>query len=181
MLTLFNSLVRPKLEYASEIWSPFLNKDILKVENIQRTFTSKIGGMQTFNYWERLTRLNLMSLQRRRERNLIVNVFKIKNDLIPNTFDLSFKEQKRAAAMRAELKPLPKIRGKALTVYEESFIIKSSKLWNVLPGELTKIKSLGTFKEKLDQFLKTVPDQPPIAGYPFRCNNSLTQQCLTLK
>ena len=181
MLTLFNSLVRPKLEYSSEIWNPFLRKDILRVEGIQRTFTSKINGMHNFDYWERLTYLNILSLQRRRERNIIINVFKIKNQLIPNTFNLTFKEARRSTAMKAELKPMPKLRGKTLTLYEESFLIKSAKLWNILPGDLTNLQSLTLFKTKLGQFLSKVPDHPPFPGYPFTTDNSLTQQCLGLK
>ena len=157
MLTLFNSLVRPKLEYSSEIWNPFLRKDILRVEGVQRTFTSKINGIHNLNYWERLADLNILSLQRRRERNIIINVFKIKNQLIPNSFNLTFKEGRRSSAMKAELKPMPKLRGKTLTLYEESFLIKSAKLWNILPGDLTNIQSLTLFKTKLGQFLSKVP------------------------
>ena len=181
MLTLFNSLVRPKLEYTSEIWSPFLRKDILKIEGIQRTFTSKINGMHNLNYWERLRTLNILSLQRRRERNTIINVFKIKNQLIPNSFNLTFKKARRSAAMKAELKPMPKLRGKTLTLYEESFLIKSARLWNILPGDLTNIQSLTVFKTKLAKFLSDVPDHPPFPGYPFTSDNSLTQQCLGLQ
>ena len=183
LLVLFNSLVRTKLEYCNVIWNPSLIKDIEKIESIQRSYTNKIFGMDKYNYWERLQKLNIMSLQRRRERNLIINVWKIKNDINPNDINLTFKENKRFGAIEAKLKPLPKLlTGKALTIYEDSFQINSAKLWNRLPGELTKISSLATFKTKLDNFLKNIPDQPPISGYPSPCitKNSIKNYCSSL-
>jgi hypothetical protein len=183
LLVLFNSLVRSKLEYCNVIWNPYLIKDIVKIESIQRSYTNKIFGMDKYNYWERLEKLNIMSLQRRRERNLILNIWKIKNEFNPNDINLTFKENKRFGAIKANLKPLPKLlTGKALTLYEESFQINAAKLWNILPGELTKISSLAIFKTKLNSFLKNIPDQPPIPGYPRPCvtKNSIKNYCSSL-
>ena len=87
MLTLYNALVRSRLEYCCEIWSPHLNKDINYIENIQRSFTFKISGMKEFNYWQRLKKLKLMSLQRRREKMIVSHVWKIKNGHFPNSND----------------------------------------------------------------------------------------------
>ena len=134
------------------------------------------------NYWERLKELEIRSLQRRREMLIIMHVFKIKINVIklnvyPNTIDLNFKISNRTNAIKTVLKPLPRVQGKLLTLYEESFIIKAAKLWNILPPNITHISSLNSFKHELTNFLNTVPDEPPLPGYPFRNNNSLLQQC----
>ena len=74
MLTLFKSLVVPHAEYCSQLWNPVNIGDIAQLEEIQRTYTSKIEGLHDQNYWQRLESLNLYSLQRRRERYLIIYI-----------------------------------------------------------------------------------------------------------
>ena len=54
----------------------------------------KIDGMNGLNYWERLNSLRLYSVQRRRERYIILYVFKILHNLVPNC-GLQFQENSR--------------------------------------------------------------------------------------
>ena len=77
MIPLFKSMIRPILEYANSVWSPYLFQDIKTIENIQRTFTKKIHGMNNKKYSERLKLLNLPSLEFRRLRGDLIEVFKI--------------------------------------------------------------------------------------------------------
>ena len=77
MMTLFKSLVLPRLDYGSQLWSPHLVKHIDQLEKIQRSFTKHISGMQSLEYSERLVSLKLYSLQRGRERYCIIYVWKI--------------------------------------------------------------------------------------------------------
>ena len=182
MLTLFNSLVRSRLEYCCEVWNPHQVKDINCIEKIQRSFTWKIAGMRDLTYWQRLKALKIMSLQRRREMLIIMHVWKIKNYIYPNSLNITFKLHQRSEVVQAVVKPLPKvegrlIKGKLLNKYEESFVIKACKLWNVLPARLTKTTSLSSFKCQLYRFLSAVPDEPPLPGYPRQNLNSLTEQC----
>ena len=50
----------------------------------RRTFTYKITEVQHLNYWERLHELKLYSLQRRRERYIIIYISKITQHMVPN-------------------------------------------------------------------------------------------------
>ena len=84
MMTLFRAMVLPHLEYCCQLWSPVDKGQIRQIEAIQRRFTSKLSGLETLDYWKRLEVLNLYSLERRRERCLIIYVYKIINGIVPN-------------------------------------------------------------------------------------------------
>ena len=86
MLTLFKALVMSRLDYGCQLWSPYLIKHINMVEKVQRSFTRFISGMAGLSYTERLTVLKLYSLQRRRERYIIIYVWKILEGLVPNLY-----------------------------------------------------------------------------------------------
>ena len=128
--------------------------------------------MSNYNYWERLQKLNLMSLQRRREKLIITFVWMIKNNRIANSIDLKFSTN-RKGIVKAILAPFPKIKGKILTIYENSFRIFSVKLWNKLPPTISEINNLSLFKKKLHEYLLLYPDNPPVKGYYHLNNNSL--------
>ena len=98
MLIILKTLIVSKVEYASILWSPSDQRNIANIENIQRRFTSKMaifrrydeanGLMEcTTNYWERIERLKIYSLERRLERYMILYMFKIHIGLVP---DLGF-------------------------------------------------------------------------------------------
>ena len=87
MLTLFKSLVVSRLDYASQLWSPYLLKHIYLIEKVQGAFTKHISGIRDFSYSKRLETLKLYSLQRRRDRYSIIYVWKIVEELVPNLSD----------------------------------------------------------------------------------------------
>ena len=87
MLTLFKSLVISRLDYASQLWSPYKISQITEIEKVQRSFTKHITGMQDLSYHERLQALRLYSLQRRRERYCIILIWKIIENKAQNLSD----------------------------------------------------------------------------------------------
>ena len=66
LLSLFKTYVRPKLEYNTSVWSPYLAKDIEQIESVQRQFTKfafRRCGIPYKSYQDRLYKVNLKSLQ----------------------------------------------------------------------------------------------------------------------
>ena len=76
-LNLYKTLVRPHVEYCVSAWSPYYRKDKELLEKVQRRFTKMIKGMKGMSYEERLQRLNLWTLEERRNRQDLIEVFKI--------------------------------------------------------------------------------------------------------
>ncbi|KAF9756139.1 hypothetical protein NGRA_3327 [Nosema granulosis] len=77
MLKLFNAFVRPHLEYAVQFWSPFLRKDVIKLEKVQPRATKLIPSLRNKLYEDRLRKLDLYSLEKRRVRGDMIEVWQI--------------------------------------------------------------------------------------------------------
>ena len=84
LLPLWKSLVQPILDYCSQLWSPHNTADIQALESVLRSFTRQISGLQDMDYWSRLQALKLYSQQRRRERYVIIYVWKILEEIVPS-------------------------------------------------------------------------------------------------
>ena len=74
---LFCAQVRSHLEYAIQFWAPYLRKDIIKMESVQRRATKYIPGFTNLSYCNRLKRLDLPTLAYRRLRGSMIEVYKI--------------------------------------------------------------------------------------------------------
>ena len=173
MLTLYKSLVRCLVEYCCPLWHPSSILDIKLIEGIQRTFTSKIHGMQHLSYWQRLQATGLMSLQRRRERYIIIQMWKIFHKHCPNDVNVQFNAPSRHGITAKIPSLLRNSSQQNQSLYDSSFAVIGPKLWNCLPSHLPAVADLVGFKQNLTTFLLTFPDNPPIGDYVAVNNNSL--------
>ena len=78
------SLIQPRLDYCSQLWSPRDQSAINRLESVQRQFISQIrdASLVGMNYWERLSHLRVYSQERRRERYQICFLWKQTQGLI---------------------------------------------------------------------------------------------------
>ena len=152
------SLIRSLLEYCCPLWNPSKVTEIQMIEGVQRTFTSRVGGLQHLNYWERLKQLKIMLLQRRRERYIILMMWKILHNLAPNCCNIQFKVTARHGVV-ASIPPLSKASSSSnQSLYDSSFAVQGPKLvWNKAPAELKAAQSFEAFKSSLSNFLALIP------------------------
>ena len=173
ILEVYKSLIRSKLEFSCPLWNPLDVGNIQRIENVQREFTRRITGLQDMDYWARLKNLHLMSLQRRRERYSIIHIWKILNNLSPNDIGLKFTTSDRRGT-RVSIDPIPRSASHAAASRcDNSFAVYAARLWNTIPAEATTIKKLDPFKRKLGNFLRKIPDNPPLQGYNSQNKNSI--------
>ena len=148
MMTLYRSFVRSQLEYCSLLWHPQKISDIEVIEGVQRAFTSRISVVSQFEYWERLRKLKLTSLQRRRERFIIIWMFRCRLGEVPNDLGIEFRSSGRLG-IQAVLPPLSRgCSGRAQAQYDKSLAVFGLMLWNVLPAEISVIDYPQTFMKK---------------------------------
>ena len=81
LLTLYKSMVRPRLEYCIQAWSPYNKGDIRRLEQVQHRATRLVPELAGLSYEQRLTQLGLTTLEECRitgdmiETNKILRVF----------------------------------------------------------------------------------------------------------
>ena len=109
-LNLFKSIVRPHIEYTSLVWSPVFKKDMIALENVQRRATKLVKGITHLSYSDRLRKLGLSSLEYRREREDVIQVYKILYDIDKVDKSKLFTRSEYTAKRGHSLKLLKKIK-----------------------------------------------------------------------
>ena len=84
------SHVRSHLEYRCPLWHPSKISAIEVIEGVQRKFTKQINGYQSLPYFQRLDKLRLMSLQRKLEQCIIIKMWKMYQQFVPNDLNVRF-------------------------------------------------------------------------------------------
>ena len=147
---ILTTLIRPQLEYAAVVWSPYMKKHIRKLERVQRLGTRMIPGYKELPYEERLRRLNLPTLEERRERGDMITMYKIVNGM-----DILDREDLIKISSNRQLRGHPKKIHKDSCmgdVKKYSFPYRGIDKWNKLSREVVCAESVSQMKDKLDKY-----------------------------
>ena len=151
---LYTALVRPVLEYAAPVWSPYLVKDIKALESVQRrasriALNQKQGEM---SYEDRWKLLQLNTLEERREYFSVIECYKIVFDLNGINFNEVF-ECKKSKITRANHKYSLYTKLSRINCYKHSFFVRIVSAWNSLPKYVVEAGSLAVFKKELKKHI----------------------------
>jgi hypothetical protein len=140
--------VRPILEYATQVWSPYLLKHINSIEAVQRHFTKRIKALAEYSYAERLAKLNLETLELRRLKADLTLCYKILNGLSPWQPDLYFNQTISAVNTRSRTEKLSQPLCRT-NLFKNDYFNRVIPCWNSLPQYVINADSLCSFKRSL--------------------------------
>ena len=181
---LYLSLVRSQMMYCSQIWRPFLIKDILNLEKVQRRATKHILSDFTSSYRMRLLKLNLLPIMYTLELNDLT--FFIKSILFPsehfNIFNyVTFSSTNTRSSSQQKLIH----RCSSTRSHFHSYFIRIVRLWNCipyidlsLPFPLIKRQLFTIF---WNRFATNFDDQNPCTfHYQCPCSKCSANPCLRI-
>ena len=172
--TAYVALVRSTLEYAAVVWDPFLEKDIAKIEKIQRKaarfikndYKSRSPGCVT----KMLQDLDLKPLKDRRKEKRLCFLYNIQKGDVPaidpTEYLIPIKPKRKIKAktfsdcetqnlvkrhqnLHSKCFQLPKSN---TTTYKNSFFPRSISEWNGLEDTVVIAPSAEVFKSRLNKF-----------------------------
>ena len=149
IIPLYTALVRPLLEYGNVIWSPRYREDQKLIERVQKRATRIIPSLREMEYTARLEALKLPSLQHRRRRGDMIQVYKI------------FTGSDRIEAQKLFPEHDTHTRGHKWKIFvrrpnlelrKHSFCYRVVRDWNSLPQHDIESETLNQFKARLDKY-----------------------------
>ncbi len=150
-LLAYKHQVRPHIEYGNIIWHPHYVMDIKKIEGVQRRATHLVKNIRNMPYQERLKTLNLFSMEYRRKRGDMIQVYKILNELDRVDTNLFF-TMAHYSRTRQNSKKIYRLKTSMKKVRENVFSQRVITDWNSLPEDVVTAESVDSFKSRLDKF-----------------------------
>ena len=133
------------------VWRPYYRKDIDLLEGVQRRSLKTIEGFNQLSYENRLKKVHLTTLETRRIRGDLIEVYKIMHgltDLRPEDFCMFSTSNLRGHRFKLFKPSVRTDTGKF------SFSFRVVDLWNALPDEVVSAVSVNSFKNKIDDVIK---------------------------
>lgn len=158
LIRFYISYIRPTLEYGDIIWDNISQQSALLLESIQLDACRIITGLRKGTSHDTLYKeLGFCPLSERRKHHKLIKFYKILNNEAPSYIDsilVKFNEHQPNYNLRTTKLKHPTSRTK---VFQDSFFISTTDLWNDISPELNNATSLYSFKRTLKQSIILPP------------------------
>ena len=149
---LFETFVRPHLEYAAAIWNPSRSHQIKAIETVQRRATKLVKSTRGLSYERRLEALGMVSLEHRRHRGDLIQAYKCLNGL--NRADLQWHRPCESRRHSMQTRETQHTIRPDLTRYctprATFFTNRIARQWSALAPTTVNATTLNKFKAALD-------------------------------
>ena len=146
----YESRIRPILEYSGVVWDPHNAQDVNKLEMAQHRYaryTSRDYG-RTSSVSAILKTLGWEPLAERRAKARITMMYRIVHGLVDI---LALNHIIQAPASRRNGNAQFRVPYAPTLAYQRGIFPNGTRLWNVIPNEVTEAECIVTFKEQLSQ------------------------------
>ena len=151
LLSLYVTLVRPILEYASVIWDPSSPSVSSSLEAVQHFALKLASKSWSSSYSSLLSFFNISSLSHRRARSKVIHIFKLKQGYSFCSVPLSCKLTHPNCSIRSYSAHDFQIPFCRTASFFNSFLPSSLRLWNSLPISVKSSTSLSFIKFTIDR------------------------------
>ena len=163
LIPLFQTFVRPKLEFGVAAWNPWLEADIRTLEKVQERAVKMVSNKSGSTYEERLKSVGMTTLKARRERGDAIETYKTLrgfNRVDKNEwFEISGPESRATRRTTSitddgeERKPDSLYKPSFnLEVRKNFFTVRAVDRWNELPESVKRAQSINGFKDGYDRW-----------------------------
>ena len=158
----YTTLVRPQLEYASEVWNPYSTTVVNELEQIQRSAARFVYCDYRYTTSPSLlvSSLGWDYLHKRRLLSQCTLFYKIHHQLVNVPFPPEITLAGYHGRHDHDLKyTIPKA---AIDTFKFSFFPRTARIWNCLPGQVVNITGVDTFREAALPAIRLM--QPPVGS-----------------
>lgn len=152
-IRIYKAYIRPRVEYAFTVWNPYHIGDIELLERVQRRATKLPGLIRRLPYETRLQKLGLTTLQLRRTRGDLIEVYKMLNNKY--SCNLPFFTRVTDTGRRGHSMKLEH-ESSRLECKRHFFSLRVIGLWNRLPEQVVSAGSVNHFKNELDRVIQEI-------------------------
>ena len=153
----YTAIGRPKLEYASSAWDPYLQKDIDSLERVQRKAARFCCNnyQPTASVTAMIQDLGWKTLESRRTMTRLTLLYKMSRGEIDIDTD-SFLRPHAESRTRASHSYRYRQDKATKNLYSYSFFPRTLRQWNNLPADIVESNSRSQFQSKLSDHLSHV-------------------------
>ena len=158
-LKLYCVYVRPHLEYAIQAWCPYTQEDKNILEKVQKRALAMVSNMNGKTYEERLAEVGMTTLETRRLRGDLIQMYRImsgKDDVLPSTWFQTMTDSRGDGPGTRQSKGLYNVLPTAsrTQIRKNFFSQRVVEPWNNLPDSVKAAESVNIFKNRLDGLLR---------------------------
>ena len=156
---IYLAYIRPNLEYASCVWDNCTATETQNTEDVQLAALRAITGTKRGTSHQNLyMETGIEELKSRRTKQKLILMYKIQNDLVPNSLIALLPETTffctQLQLRNARNITIPKAKTSA---FQQSFFPLTIKAWNALDTQTRQTRSIHQFKESFTNPIQSPP------------------------